>query len=259
MRVAWVTHQLLSVEGAENGENLLPGRFPGGAERSIHNRIQGRPEGVEVTLIHSFQYKQALSFDKIIVGATELLTDDALIELAAYNPAVSLMHPHGYSEGNKALFESASVVIGLTPAHLQASLHNYDVANSDWVLTPIELDKIAVAEKENFALHAARRDWWKGEDLAIDWAEAQGIPLTVMQKESHETVLEAMSRAKYFVHLPKILDAEPTAVMEAVLSHCKVISNNHVGLRSVPSWDNPDILRSRLETAAYDFWQLALN
>jgi hypothetical protein len=259
MRVAWVTHQLPSVEGAENGENLLPGRFPGGAERSIHNRIQGRPDGVEVTLVHSFHYKQALEFDKIIVGATELLTDDALFELAAHNPAVSLMHPHGYTEGNKMLFESASMVIGLTPAHLEASLHDYDVRNSDWVLTPVDLHKIAVAEKEEFALHAARRDWWKGEDLAIEWADKHGVPLTIMQKESHETVLETMSRARYFVHLPKILDAEPTAVMEAVLSGCQIISNDNVGLRSVPFWDHPDMLQARLETAAYDFWQLALN
>jgi hypothetical protein len=259
MRVAWVTHQLPSVEGAENNENLLPGKFPGGAERSIHNRIEGRPDGVEVTLLHPLQYKQALEFDKIIVGATDLLSYEALVELADRKPAVSLMHPQGYSEGDKALFESASMVIALTPAHLQSCVHNYNVKKSAWALTPVDLHKIAVAEKEEFALHAARRDWWKGADLAVAWAEEQGIPLTIMQRESHETVLEAMSRARYFVHLPKILDAEPTAVMEAVLSGCQIISNENVGLRSVPSWDNPEILRERLQTAAHDFWQLALN
>lgn len=259
MKVAWVTHQFPSVDGAENGENLLPGRFPGGAERSNHNRIEGRPAGVDVTLIHSFNYRQAFDFDRIIVGATDLLSDDALAELGQHRPSVALTHPQPASSGNRALFESARIVIGLTPAHLSASVHDYNIQRSAWVLTPVELSKVTVAKKEEFALHAARNDWWKGADLAVEWADRNNIPLEIMQREPHETVLEAMSRAKYFVHLPKILDAEPTAVIEAVLSGCEIVHNDNVGLASVPDWSNPESLRIRMETASADFWELALN
>jgi len=259
MRVAWITHQFPSVEGAENGENLLPGRFPGGAERSNHNRIQARPEGVEVTLVHSRDWTDALSYDQIIIGATDLLSETAMKELSTRDFAISVMHPHPVTWSNKLLFENAKIVIGLTPAHLKGSLHDYNVKRSEWVLSPVELSKIQVKEKEEFALHAARRDWWKGATQAQEWADANNIPLTIMQKETHETVLETMSRAKYFVHLPLILDAEPTACIEAVLSGCQVIHNHNVGLTSVPDWDSPKALEKRLETAGADFWQLALN
>lgn len=259
MRVAWVTHQFPSVEGADNGENLLPGKFPGGAERSNHNRIQGRPEGVDVTLIHSRDYRQAFEYDRIIVGATDLLTEDALAELAQHKPSVAPTHPQPFTAGNKLLYEAANIVIGFTPAHLAASVHDYTLQRSGWVLTPVELSKITVAEKEEFALHAGRRDWWKGADFAVEWAAQNNIPLQIMQKESHETVLEAMSRARYFVHLPKILDAEPSAVIEAVLSGCEIVYNDNVGLTSVPNWHDPNSLRTRIETASADFWELALN
>lgn len=259
MRVAWLTHQFPSVEGAENGENLLPGRFPGGAERSNHNRIEARPEGVKVTLVHPRNWTDALSYDQIIIGATDLLSEAAMIELSTRNYSIAPMHPHPVTWSNKLLFENARVVIGLTPTHLQGSLHDYNVKRSEWVLSPVELPKIQVKEKEEFALHAARRDWWKGADQAQEWADSKGIPLTIMQKETHETVLEAMSRAKYFVHLPLILDAEPTACIEAVLSGCQVIPNLNVGLISVPDWDSPKALEKRIETAGSDFWQIALN
>ena len=259
MRVAWVTHQQPSTEGAYNGDNLLPGKFAGGAERSNYNRIKGAPKGVEVTYIHPDHYRSSFDFDFRIIGATDLLSHEAKLEIAQTKYALALTHPQGPSEGNRALFESARVVIGLTPAHLQASVHNYETKHSGWVMTPVELDKIRIGNKQDFALHAARKDWWKGEDNARAWASAANIPLTVMQRETHETVLETMSRARYFVHLPKILDAEPSAVIEAVLSGCEIISNDNVGLRSVPNWDNPDALRRLQETAADDFWQMALN
>lgn len=259
MKVAWLTHQFPSVEGAENGENLLPGRFPGGAERSNHNRIQARPEGVEVTLVHPQDWTDALSFDEIVIGATDLLSDQAMIELSSRRYSIAVMHPHPVSWSNKLLFENAKVVIALSPAHLKSSVHDYDIKRGEWVLSPVELAKIQVKEKEEFALHAARRDWWKGADQAQEWADANGIPLTIMQKETHETVLETMSRAKYFVHLPKILDAEPTACIEAVLSGCQLITNSNVGLTSVPDWDSPELLAKRIETAGSDFWQIALN
>jgi hypothetical protein len=259
MRVAWVTHQLPSVEGAENAENLLPGKFPGGAERSNHNRIQARPYGVEVTLIHSDNYRQAVDYDFVIVGATDRLSADAKETLSRTKHAMAITHPLPPSEGNALLFESAEIVIGYTPAHLEASVHDYTLKRSAWVPTPVDLDLITSAEKEEFALHAARRDWWKGADSAIEWAEANSIPLVVMQREPHQVVLETMSRAKYFVHLPKILDAEPSAVTEAVLSGCEIVYNENVGLTSVPDWSDPDALRKRIETAGRDFWELALN
>lgn len=259
MKVAWLTHQLPSVEGAENGENLLPGKFPGGAEFSNYNRIRQAPKGVEVDLFHSAFWRKALEYDKVIVGATDLLPHEAYVELAKVKPAIAITHPHPANEHNKILFESASCVIGCTPAHTRVSIRDYDVKNYSWVLSPIDPSETQVKEKEPFALHAARRDWWKGANAAIEYANKNNLELVIMQRAPREKVLEAMSRAEYFIHLPLILDAEPQACIEAVLSGCKMIVNENVGLISVPDWNKPDALRKRLETAAEDFWHLALN
>ena len=259
MRVAWVTHQLQSVEGTENGENLLPGRFPGGAEFSNYNRQRLAPKGVQVSMIHSSNWQQAMDYDKVIVGATDLLHEVAIHRLAEKSPAIAITHPHQPNDLNRKLFEASSIVIGCTPAHVEFSVAKYDVKNYSWVLSPIDPAETQVKEKEDFALHAARKDWWKGEDLARTWATQHGVELRVMQKEPRENVLETMSRAKYFVHLPLILDAEPQACIEAVLSGCKMVVNKNVGLTSVPNWYDPDVLRGLLATAAEDFWHLALN
>jgi hypothetical protein len=259
MRVAWLTHQLPSYDGAENGDNLLPGKFPGGAEFSNYNRIRLAPKGVTVEAFHPAFYQRAFEYDKIIVGATDQISDDVLIALADHNPTVVINHPHPHREGNRVLFEKASVVIGCTPRHIKDSVRHYSVKNYAWVLSPIDPTETQVKEKENFALHAARRDWWKGADDAQAYADTNGLELVIMQREPREKVLETMSRAKYFIHLPKILDAEPQACIEAVLSGCRMIVNENVGLASVPNWDNPDHLRELMQTAAEDFWHLALN
>lgn len=259
MRVAWLTHQLESVEGAENGENLLPGRFPGGAEFSNYSRRKLAPKGVEVRMIHPSNWQEAMEYDKIIIGATDFLHEIAVHRLSEKNPVIAITHPHPATDLNKKLFESASVVIGCTPAHIEASVRDFEVKNYSWVLSPIDPRDTQVKEKEDFALHAARRDWWKGEQNARSWASINKIELQIMQKEPREKVLETMSRAKYFVHLPLILDAEPQACIEAVLSGCQMVVNNLVGLTSVPNWQDPDALRALLSTAGSDFWHLALN
>lgn len=259
MRVAWLTHQLPSVEGAENGDNLLPGKFPGGAEFSIYNRIRLAPKGVTVDAFHPKFFERAFEYDKVIVGATDLMQEEMLVKLSALNPAVVINHPHPPSDGNRKLFEAASVVIGCTPKHIEESVKHYEVKNYSWVLSPIDPTETQVKPKENFALHAARKDWWKGENAAREYCRENKLDLVIMQREPRATVLEAMSRARWFVHLPLILDAEPQACIEAVLSGCKMIVNENVGLISVPEWSNPNALKDRLATAAEDFWQLALN
>lgn len=259
MRVAWLTHQLPSYEGAYNGDNLLPGKFPGGAEFSNYNRIQLAPEGVTVDAFHPAFYQRAFEYDKVIVGATDQMSDEVLFDLARLNPAVVINHPHPHREGNKRLFEAASVIIGCTPRHIEESVRHYEVKNYSWVLSPIDPSETQVKTKENFALHAARKDWWKGEPAAREYCRKNNIELVVMQREPREAVLETMSRAKWFVHLPLILDAEPQACIEAVLSGCQMVVNENVGLVSVPNWSDPEALRKRLSTAAADFWHLALN
>jgi hypothetical protein len=99
----------------------------------------------------------------------------------------------------------------------------------------------------------------KGLENAIQWAESQKIPLTIYYNKPRHVVLETMSRAKHFVFLPNSFDAEPRSVIEAVLSGCKVATNDFAGITSVPNWRDTDNLRGLVESAGTRFWELALQ
>jgi hypothetical protein len=81
----------------------------------------------------------------------------------------------------------------------------------------------------------------------------------MLHDRPREQVLEAMSRAKYFVFLPNDFDAEPRAVIEAVLSGCEIVTNENAGITSIPDWRNPETLSELVEKAGERFWELALQ
>jgi hypothetical protein len=80
----------------------------------------------------------------------------------------------------------------------------------------------------------------------------------MMHDKTRAEVLEAMSRAKHFVFLPQGFDAEPRAVVEAVLSGCQVHTNDLAGISSIPNWQNPDVLRELVIGAKAKFWDRVL-
>jgi hypothetical protein len=58
------------------------------------------------------------------------------------------------------------------------------------------------------------------------------------------------------VHLPLAFESECRAVMEAVLSGCKIQTNDNVGITSVQDWNDPDALREMIDKAGETFWRL---
>jgi hypothetical protein len=65
-----------------------------------------------------------------------------------------------------------------------------------------------------------------------------------------------MSFTEYFVHLPLAFESECRAVMEAVLSGCKIVTNDNVGITSVTDWEDPDALKNMIDKAGQTFWRL---
>jgi hypothetical protein len=72
-------------------------------------------------------------------------------------------------------------------------------------------------------------------------------------------VLEAMSIAKYFVFLPNGFDAEPRAIIEAVMSGCEVHTNDLAGITSVQNWRKPEVLEDLLKNSKRLFWEAVLE
>jgi hypothetical protein len=72
-------------------------------------------------------------------------------------------------------------------------------------------------------------------------------------------VLDRMREVETFVHLPLAFESEGRAVMEAVLSGCQVVTNDLVGITSVPEWDVADVLRERIAAAPGAYWGAVCN
>ena len=99
----------------------------------------------------------------------------------------------------------------------------------DFVHSPVPPDQVKPSAKEPFALFAGRAHPAKGKINARVWAAENSVRLVELENTPHEIVLDHMSRAKYFVHLPKERDACPLVVIEATLAGCEIVTNPLVG------------------------------
>lgn len=251
--IAWLTHHLPTEIETVNG---IPGKYRGGAEMTDHGYINQAPE--EIKLYSSDQWKEAMEHDKLIITGTDLLTDEAMLELAKVSPVVLVHHKQTQSVARKQLIDSASVFICHTPKHLELELQWTEPKQSTWVISSHNPSDFATKPKENFALWAGRLHRQKGPQEALQWAEDNQIPLTLYWNKPRELVLETMARAKHFVFLPNDFDAEPRTVIEAVLSGCQVHVNENVGISSIPGWSNPEIMAELVGNAGRKFWEAVL-
>jgi hypothetical protein len=212
----------------------------------------------DYTIITPDNWKQALEFDKIVITGTDLLSPFAMTQLARRKPIVAVHHLQTRTEERQQLLSSASTLICRSPRHLELELEWTTPKASTWVTAPLDITQISQKPKENFALWAARMHPQKGPVEAQAWAEQQGIPLVMMHDKPRAEVLETMSRASHFVFLPTGFDAEPRAVIEAVLSGCQVHTNELAGITSVPNWRDPEVLTELVNGAKQLFWDRIL-
>jgi hypothetical protein len=244
--IAWVSHHLPDAEG----------KLIGGAEMTDQTFLDDAP--TEITIISPENWKQALDFDKIVITGTDLLSPFAMTQLSKRNPVVAIHHLQTRTEERAELLSSASTLICRTPKHLELELSWTNPQKSAWVLSPLDPNQFTIKPKENFALWAARLHPQKGPMEAMQWAAEMSIPLLMKYNKPRAEVLEAMSRASHFVFLPNGFDAEPRAVIEAVLSGCQVHTNELAGISSVPNWRDPEVLRELVIGAKAQFWDRVL-
>jgi hypothetical protein len=249
MRVAWITHHIPRVE--ERHEALLPGKYAGGAERNTDYMVTAAPAGVQVAYIEPEAAESAVdgSFDRVVVGGTDKLSEASMNFLAPHRPIVWVQHAQHRTPAKAHLFQQASRFLTMSAKH--ATWEAEWTGRLDaWVHSPVPPDSVTPGEKELFALFAGRKHPAKGKINARIWAHRQGVPLVELENAPHEDVLDHMARATWFVHLPKERDACPLVVIEATLAGCHVITNDLVG-RLDPG-DPREILRQQPPR----FWQI---
>jgi hypothetical protein len=245
--IAWLSHHLPDQNG----------KLVGGAEMTDVALLADAP--ARVTIIRPENWKQALEFDKIVITGTDLLSPFAMTQLARRKPIVAVHHLQTRTEERQQLLSSASTLICRSPRHLELELEWTTPKASTWVTAPLDISEITQKPKESFALWAARMHPQKGPVEAQAWAEKQGIPLVMMHDKSRAEVLETMSRASDFVFLPNGFDAEPRAVIEAVLSGCQVHTNELAGITSVSNWRDPEVLIELVNNSKELFWNSVLS
>ena len=249
MRVAWVTHHIPRVE--ERHAALLPGKYAGGAERNTDYMVTAAPAGVEVTYIEPEAVESAAdeSWDRVVVGGTDKLSEASMNFLAALRPIVWVQHAQHRTPAKADLFRQASRFLTMSRAHMGWEAEWTGRADA-FIHSPVPPDCVAPADKEPFALFAGRRHPAKGKLNARIWAQRQGLELVELENAPHEVVLDHMARARYFVHLPKERDACPLVVIEATLAGCDVFTNSLVG-RLVPG-DPATVLAEQ----PHKFWRI---
>lgn len=251
--IAWLTHHLPRT----TEEPGIPGLYRGGAEMSDAAYLQAAPE--EVKLYGPDQWREAIQHEKVIVTGTDLLTDEAMLELCKVKPVVMVHHKQTRSLARQELINNCRKFIARTPRHLEIELQWTSPKATAWVVSSFNPDDFVAKPKENFAVWAARLHQQKGPLEAMVWASQAEIPLLMLYDKPRETVLEAMSRAKHFVFLPTDFDSESRVTIEAVLSGCEPHVNEHVGITSVSGWNDRDKLAELVSNSAKKFWEEALN
>jgi hypothetical protein len=219
---------------------------------------QAAPAGVQIDVFGADEWEQTLSYDRIVITGTDRLSDVAMIELAHRRPMVFLHHEQTESGPRQALLNSAFPLVVHTPAHLHLELQWCQPEYTGLVLSHFNTTECRELRKQPFALWAARNHPLKGLNQARMWAHGAGFPLVIMHDHPREDVLEFMSRAEAFVHLPLCFESEGRAVMEAVLSGCRVQTNQNVGITSVEGWHDKSYLRELIDLAGEQFWGFVL-
>lgn len=229
MKVAWLTHHIPRVQ--ERGSALLPGKYAGGAERNNDYMVNAKPEHIDLEWIDAPDWQNALdeSFDEIVITGTDHLTERAMLALSDRSPVVWIQHHQHRTPAKRILFQRARRFITMSAAHMGWEAEWTDRADT-YIHSPVPPDCVRPGDKSSgFALFAGRDHPAKGKINARIWAQNNNVDLVELVNADHDVVLEAMSEATYFVHLPKERDACPLVVIEATLAGCEVITNSLVG------------------------------
>jgi hypothetical protein len=261
VKLGWYTHHVVKTPeiGSEGQDGLFSGMFAGGAEMSDWEYQQQAPLDFDIQIVtpNTFDTHDIHQFDSIVVTGTDLFTDQQLNRLSMYDPFVFVHHLQTPRAGLNALISGSRLFATHTPAHMRRELSWAKPRKTAQVLSYFDTSKCHNHfDKKPMALWAARSHPLKGRLKAHAWALENDLPFLDLTNVDRSVVLDAMARVEWFVHLPLAFESECRAVMEAVLSGCKIKTNENVGITSVQDWDDADYLREMIDKAGDTFWRL---
>ena len=264
MKIGWYTHHIenspnVALRSPETASGLFTGQFAGGAEMSDYEyRLQAPLDfNIQIVTPYTFDTHDIHQFDSIVVTGTDLFTEQQLNRLSEYDPFVFVHHLQTPRAGLLALIAGSRLFVTHTPAHMRRELSWAKPRKTAQVLSYFDTSKCYDhIDKKPYALWAAREHPLKGKLKAEIWAAQAGYDFKALTNVPRDQVLDAMARCEWFVHLPLAFESECRAVMEAVLSGCRIHTNELVGITSVEDWQDKDHLRHMIDKAGDTFWKL---
>lgn len=264
MKIGWYTHHTQNIptgltDAPMTSSGLFTGRFAGGAEMSDYEYRQQAPDGYEIEIVTpaTFDTHDIHQFDSVVVTGTDAFNFEQLYKLSKFDPFVFVHHLQTPNPGLDSLIRGSRLFVTHTPAHMARELAWAAPQKTAQVLSYFDTSKIYDhMYKAPIALWAARNHPLKGQLRAHAWAAQAGYEFKALTDVPREQVLDAMARCEWFVHLPLAFESECRAVMEAVLSGCKIHTNDNVGITSVQEWYDPEALRNMIDSAGSTFWRL---
>lgn len=182
------------------------------------------PDGVEVVPVNSRgPIDAALACERVVVAGPELLSPLKQKRLVNRGALVWLMSPPERSF--RYLLANSMVVWASDGLRAYGGFEGGVVCPGWW-----DTSVVPAPQKREFDVLWAHRDHpLKGEAQVAEWCAREGRELTVLKNRPRDEVLEAMSKARTFVHLPQVFDPCPTAVIEAEIAGCEIVTNELVG------------------------------
>ena len=177
------------------------------------------------------------------------------------------------------LMKNAELVIFLSPLHRKFFEKRFRLTSRVLIIPPpIEVHKYYQSEKEEFAIYAGLIAKHKGIYNIIRYARQNpslkiilvgrkierdlSFPANVeyLGEIPQHRLIDLLSRAKYFIHLPEWVEAFGRAVAEAYLCGCKLITNEKVGFLSYPwNFQDKEAVRRELCAAETRFWNVVTS
>ena len=249
------------------------GEYLGGAQLTTKLLVESSPYEVEMVYPDTFSREKINGHPLIISNCGRFRWDDLLwiADTQSYikheRDIAFCKHRHALDHDCKVeckdsirvyntLFSNAQYNIFLSPLQMNFFKNYIDIGEATALPVPIEVDRFKYdGPKEDFYLAVHADDsYHKGSDIV-----RQKFPnITFIggaNKVPYDEIHTYFKRAKYFVHMPRVIEAFCRAVAEAYCASCNLITNDKIGFLSY-DWDYEDreFVLNKLSTADKQFW-----
>lgn len=263
-RVAWIS------------DRSYP-EYKGGAEKTEYVLMEIGRKKYSLTIDY-WDKKPDKEYDFCIIGNTHTWPPEKVFDLIEDKKFAFFSHDPLSKEQTWTLLRKAFCVIFMSPAHEEYYTKKFEIKNSIYqppAFEEEELESFHSEKKEEYALYIGDLNEYKGIQNVYSYAKDHpdmefkifgrnfvNANFTLPNFKYYgwlpkERMQEELGKAKYFIHLPSLVDPGPHMVIKAYLSDCELIVNRNVGVLSFKewNWEDKEDIKKKLREFQNTFWE----